>query len=182
MKARACIVLALLVAAACGKPAPQAPVEPERKDRPLAISLKISGDRTGTFSGRVPVTTVRLDDPRVKEVRWFGLQTVDWVQVGRGWKAYPAVNVFGFRGDGTYEIPVSDLSQGAASSSGVASNVRLRLAKGSGEDVPSNTFGIVATPCSVEVGSDGESGSLTCKRLKDPDGTEVSLTMKWSPS
>jgi hypothetical protein len=180
-RALALAFLVSLIAPACREQAPAGLPEPERLERMLAYEITITGSTPGRFAGDAHVLTVRLDDARFPQFRWFGLENKEWVDIGGGWRAFLSLNVFGFTGDGSYTIPVSQGGSSVPPQSGGAalSNVRLRVVHGTGEEAPSQTYGIVAKPCTVSLSREGDAGELRCQRLRDPRGPQVGMTVTW---
>lgn len=180
-----CYVSVLLVESCAPQTVDRNPPNLEQAVILLPFRLVVTGAvRIETRQNEMRVRRVMLLDARLPDVRYFGLEPEQWLQVG-GIKVKPSVNVLGFAGDGRYEIPVTTSVSAkvpptlpaTSARSNPLSNARLDYVVGN-DRATYRGFALAKEPCVVDIHGSGAVGRLHCPVLSDGSGA-VSMVMSW---
>lgn len=167
-------LLSLVLAACVGQSDDSSPPMVRETTYPVVYGLSIDGALR--LEGREPGVEVRIlsvNDDRFPQARVFSLAS-DWVSGPQG-RAAMLFSFDGYAGDGTYSISPAGVADGA--NIGI-SEVSLRYERRSGSR-ENLTFSERLSPCSVELEREGLAGRISCERLGDGNGAEVSVEATW---
>lgn len=156
--------------------------------RERMLTLRVTGDETATFEGRLPMRFVtRRGEGESLSISVASITTTTPISLGAAGFVNPEIGLAGmYKGEGTYKLPkgigmapaTGPTVKSEAEGSEAVSVAQVTFMKPS---QPETRFGYLLEPCTVTVKRRATEGTAECPALVAVDGRRVSMTMSWKP-
>lgn len=163
------------------------------------LTTDVSGAVEFRFDEDVPLRVVTIDAPEISALTFFSVGIEQFRSVEDGGAFRIAIDLAGtYDGPGEYEIPAAT---GAVTTptvdpenpdpgpavAGLSKVILTWSPDGDPMDNPeaartAQLFDRATEPCRLRVGSNGESGDLSCPAVANGAGDQVSISMEWERS
>lgn len=159
----------------------------EQRDEPSRVTVEVTGDVAFTWEAEEMVTVTHVGGPEIPvnllSAGFLEPKRLDDPQNRFRW-AFDLIGAYD--GPGTYEFDGEADNQGIRS---VAFLIYMRVEDGEAEAVfdmdeveSLKEYREIVRPCTLEVGEEERSGTLTCPELATEDGETVAMTVHWEPA